>query len=288
MNVAAVVAGLAAAAAFALSSALEQRAAKQEKQARPLDPRLLVRLLHRPTWRVAWLPEAAGTGLQALALGLGALALVEPLLISGLFLAIPLEAALQRRGVHARDFAVVAAGAAGLTAFLVAAQPGAGRPEPSLAGWLGVAAWTGPVLVVCLVIAARVKDAARGAVLGIASGLLYGVAASLLKSLTAKLSTDPLTVFTTGQLYALVVVGLGALVLNQDAFQCGRLAIPLTAITLLDPLTSVIIGVTALHERLLTGGPRLAIEIAAVLTMGGCIWLASTAREDSRARQPAR
>jgi hypothetical protein len=282
MTIAAVVAGLAAAAAFALSSALEQHAAKQEKQARTLDPWLLVRLLRHPTWRIAWLPEAVATGLQALALRLGPLALVEPLLVSGLFLAIPLEAALGRRRMHARDFAVVAVGAAGLTAFLVAAQPGAGRPEPSLAGWLGVLAWTGPVLAMCLGIASRMKDAARGAVLGVASGLLYGVAASLLKSLIAKLTTDPLTVFTTGQLYALAVVGLGALVLNQDAFQCGRLAVPLTAITLLDPLTSVIIGVTAFHERLLTGGPRLAIEIAAVLTMAGCIWLASTAREDRR------
>lgn len=283
MDFAAVVAGLGAAVAFALSSAMEQRTAKQEKQARPLDPRLLLRLLRRPTWRDAWLPEAIGTGLQALALGLGALALVEPLLISGLFLAIPLEASLRRAGVHGRDFAVVAVGAAGLTAFLVAAQPGSGRSEPSLPAWLAVAAWAGPVLVVCLAIAARVRDAARGAVLGVASGLLYGVAASLLKSLVAKLSADPLSIFTTGQLYALGVVGLGALVLNQDAFQCGRLAIPLTAITLLDPVASVIIGVTAFHERLLTQGPRLAIEIAAVLTMVACIWLASTAREDRQA-----
>src|SRR5258706_5874279 len=114
MNVAAILAGLGSAASFALSSALEQRAAKQEKQARPLDPRLLMRLAHRPMWLLAWIPEAAGTGLQALALNLGPLALVEPLLVSGLFLAIPLEAALGRRPVHPRDFAVVAVRAARL------------------------------------------------------------------------------------------------------------------------------------------------------------------------------
>lgn len=279
----AIIAALGAAAAFAVSSALEQYAAKQEKPARPLDPRLLVRLLRRPAWLIAWIPEAAGTGLQALALNFGPLALVEPLLISGLFLAIPLEAGLRRRRVHARDFAVVALGAAGLAAFLAAARPQPGLAQPSRAGWLGVAAWTGPILVACLVTAGRVRGAMRGAVLGIAAGMLYGIAASLLKTLTAKLSTDPLSVLTTGQFYALVVVGLGGVVLNQDAFQCGRLAVPLTAITLLDPLTSVVIGVTAFHEEISTGGPLLAIQLIAVLAMAGGIWLASNGREDSRA-----
>jgi hypothetical protein len=280
MDPVAVVAGLGAAVAFALSSALEQYAAKQEKPAAPLDPRLLVRLLHRPTWLLGWIPDAAGTGLQALALRFGPLALVEPLLISGLFLAIPLEAVLTHRRVHIRDFAVVALGAAGLVAFLAAARPQPGLAEPSRDGWLSVAAWAGPVLVACLVVAGRVRYALRGAVLGVATGVLYGVAASLLKTLTAKLSTDPLSVLTTGQFYALVVVGLGGVVLNQDAFQCGRLAVPLTAITLLDPLTGVVIGVTAFHEKISTSGPLLVIELVAVLAMAGGIWLASSARAE--------
>jgi hypothetical protein len=120
----------------------------------------------------------------------------------------------------------------------------------------------------------------RGAVLGIATGIVYGVAASLLKTLTARLSTDPLSVLTTGEFYALVVVGLCGVVLNQDAFQSGRLAVPLTAITLLDPFTGVVIGVTAFHEKISTGGPLLAIEVVAVLAMVGGIWLASTSRAD--------
>jgi hypothetical protein len=280
MNWIAVVAGLGSAAAFAVGSALEQYAAKQEKPAKPLDPRLIVRLLHRPAWLLGWVPEAAGTGLQALALNFGPLALVEPLLISGLFLAIPLEAGLNRRRVHMRDFAVVALGGAGLATFLIAARPQPGLDHPSRAGWLGVAAWAGPILVVCLAAAGRVRSAMRGAVLGIATGIVYGVAASLLKTLTARLSTDPLSVLTTGEFYALVVVGLCGVVLNQDAFQSGRLAVPLTAITLLDPFTGVVIGVTAFHEKISTGGPLLAIEVVAVLAMVGGIWLASTSRAD--------
>ncbi|MGC9665298.1 DMT family transporter [Planosporangium sp. 12N6] len=281
MNAIAVVAALGAAAAFAVGSTLQQRAAKQQERARPLDPRLLMRLLRQPLWLVAWIPEAVGTGLQALALHYGPLVLVEPLLVSGLFLAIPLEAALNRRPVHARDFAVVLTGGAGLAAFLLAADPRPGVPEPSVTGWLGVALWAGPVLAACLVAGWRTRNATRGALLGVATGLLFGIAASLLKTLTSQLATEPLTVLARGQFYALVVVGLGAVILNQNAFQNGRLAVPLTAIAIADPAASVAIGVTAFHERLSTDGPRLAVQAAATLAMAGAIWLATTARSNS-------
>jgi hypothetical protein len=287
MTVAALLVAFGAATAFAVSSALEQSVAKREKLARPLDPRLLVQLLHEPVWLAAWIPEAVGTGLQALALNLGPLALVEPMLVSGVFLAIPLEAALNRRRVHARDFTVVAIGAVGLAAFLVAADPRPGVTQPSLSDWLGVALWTGPVLAACLAAGWCTRGALRGVMLGIATGLLYGVGASLLKTLTAQLASNPLAAFTKWELYALVVVGFAAVLLNQNAFQSGRLAEPLTAITMFDPLVSVMIGVTAFHETLSTEGPRLAIQLAAVLAMATGIWLASTARVNDRNRVTA-
>ncbi|MEV6924098.1 DMT family transporter [Dactylosporangium sp. NPDC051485] len=282
----AVVAALGAAAAFGVGAALEQSEAKQEQQAQPLDPRLLLRLMRRPKWLLAWLPEGLGTGLQAVALSYGPLILVEPMLITGQFLAIPLSVALNRRRSQARDYLVVVLGGAGLAAFLLAAQPRAGVAEPSVEGWLSVALWAGPVLAACLIGGWWAADAARAVLLGIASGLLYGVAASLLKALTAQLSRDPLGIFTRGQTYALVVVGIGAVLLNQDAFQSSRIAVPLTAITTVDPAVGVAIGVTAFHEQIATSGPRLAIEVLAVIVMVGAVWLASTARSDVRRQQP--
>ncbi|GAA2585126.1 hypothetical protein GCM10010399_14030 [Dactylosporangium fulvum] len=286
MNVVAVVAALGSAAAFAVGATLEQSEAKQEERAPPLDPRLLLRLIRRPRWLLAWVPEGIGTGLQALALSFGPLVLVEPLLITGLFLAIPLSAALNHRRVHTRDYAVVALGGAGLAAFLLAAQPQPGVAEPSVAGWLGVALWAGPALAACLVAAWCAGNAVRAVLLGVASGLLYGVAASLLKALTAQLSTEPLAIFARGQTYALIIVGLAAVTLNQNAFQTSRIAVPLTAITILDPAVSVVIGVTAFHEKISTDGPRLAIQVVAVLAMVGGIWLAATTRSDIRQQQP--
>ncbi|NJC71189.1 DMT family transporter [Planosporangium thailandense] len=284
MDIVAVPAAFGSAICFAIASALEQSAVKQEKTSRPLDPRLIVRLAHRPRWLLGWVPEAGGTGLQALALNFGALALVEPILISGLFLAIPLAAVLNRRRVHTRDFGVVALGGVGLVAFLVAAQPRDGVPQPSLAGWLGVALWTVPALAGCLIAAWRVQGPARGALLGVATGLLFATGASLLKTVSAKVATDPLSVFTTWQFYALAVVGGCAITLNQNAFESGRIAVPLTAITITDPFVSVAIGVTAFHEKVSTGWPHVGVQVFAVLAMVSGIVLAGRSRSERRDR----
>ncbi|MDG4786468.1 DMT family transporter [Micromonospora sp. WMMD1102] len=276
MNGAAVALALGSAACFALGAALQQRAARQEPPHGAADPRLLIRLLRRKAWLLAKIPDLTGTVLQAIALRFGPLTLIQPLLISGMFLAIPLEAALDHRRPHPRDVTAVAACVVGLTVFLAAARPRAGVAQPSLTGWLGMALIGGTLVGICLLLAHRVTDAARGTLLGIASGLLYAGTASLLKTVADRVGRDPLSTLTDWHLYALAVVGFASVALNQNAFQNGPLAAPLTAITLVDPVASVVIGVTAFHETLSFGGLRLLLEVPAILAMGFGIWLAST------------
>jgi hypothetical protein len=250
-----------------------------------LDPRLLLRLLRRPLWLAGWAPDVAGVGLQALALRAGPITLVQPLLVSGIFLAIPLEAALDRRRPDPRDLVAVAVSAAGLALFLAAAEPRAGVPDPSTRGWLGVALGCAAVLVACVGFARISTDSVRGTLLGVAAGTLYALTAALLKPSITKLTRDPLALLADWHLYALIVVGLAGLLLNQDAFQNGPLAAPLTALTLVDPVASVVIGLTAFHEQLSVNGPRLAIELLATLAMAGGVWLASTGRSGGPNRQ---
>jgi drug/metabolite transporter (DMT)-like permease len=272
----AVLLSLAAAACFALSTVAQQRAVKVQQPHRVMDPRLLLRLLRQPLWLAGWLPDTAAVVLQALALRFGPLALVQPLLTSGLFLAIPLEAAVDRRRPHARDLTAVMVSALGLAAFLVAAQPTGGLSEPSAQGWLGVAVGSGVLVLACLALTPRSLGSTRGVVLGLATGVLYAVAAALLKAAAAKLSAGLLTLVTDWNVYALILVGLAGLLLHQNAVQCGRLAAPLTALTLADPVASVAIAVTAFHERLATDKPHLVVQVIAALLMAGGIWLAAT------------
>jgi hypothetical protein len=141
------------------------------------------------------------------------------------------------------------------------------------------------VAVAACVLAARFcPDTVRGTVLGIATGALYGLTAALLKVGVTGFAEHPAGVFADWHLYALIPFGIAALVLNQNAFQSGPLAAPLTALTLADPVVSIVIGLAAFHERLDTGGPRLAVEVVSGLAMAVGIWLSSTVRPGATQR----
>ncbi|SBT40032.1 DMT family transporter [Micromonospora auratinigra] len=273
----AVLAALASAFSFALSTTLHQRAAKRQPPRRALDPRLLWRLLRTRLWQVGWVPDVVGTLAQALALRYGPLAVVQPVLASGLFMAVLLEAAWNRRLVQRRDLVATLVGLAGLVGFLVTVNPRAGLDEPGPTAWWWVGGGVGALVVACLVGARRAGDATRGALLGVATGALYGLAAALLKAVVTRLQGDPWVVLTDPRSAALVVVALLGVQLNQNAFQSGRIAAPLTALTLTEPVTGVLIGVTAFRETLSLDGARvLPVAVAAAALVTG-VWLAGTA-----------
>jgi drug/metabolite transporter (DMT)-like permease len=279
MSPAAVLVAITSATGFAVASVLQQRAAKQEKPYGTFDPRLLVRLLRRPLWLGSWLPDLAASGLQALALRLGPLALVQPILVTGLFLAVPLEAALERHRPHPTDLAAVGLGAFGLAVFLSAVEPRAGVTNPSQLAWLGVGLGCGAVIGVCLLLARGASGTRRGTLLGAATGVLYAVVAALLKAVITRLTTDPVALLADWHLYALAAVGLAGLLLNQNAFQEGPLTAPLTALTLVDPVVSVVIAVTTFHEQLSVNPPRVVIGALALLAMAYGVWMTSARRQ---------
>ncbi len=132
----AVTAALVAAFSFALATTLHQRAAKRQSPRHTLDPRLLGRLLRTRLWQLGWAPDVAGTLAQALALRYGPLAVVQPVLASGLFMAVGMEAAWSRRSVRRRD---LVATLVGLVGFLVAVDARAGANDPTAAAWGRVA-----------------------------------------------------------------------------------------------------------------------------------------------------
>jgi drug/metabolite transporter (DMT)-like permease len=270
---------LAAAAGFAAASVLQQRAVRLDPSDPGLDPRLLLRVLRRPLWLAGGTADLAGLGLQTLALAKGALALVQPLLVSGLIFAVPLGAAFDRRWPGRRDLTAVLLAALGLSAFLFVAAPAGGRADPSARAWIFIACASAPAITGCLLLARRSTGGRRAAYLGLATGGLYGVTSALLKVCAERLAGGhPLSLLTSWELWALVVAGGAGLALNQNAFQDGPLAASLTALTLTEPVVGVAIGATAFHEHLSVSGLRAPFLAAAAVAMTYAIWLASTGR----------
>ena len=287
MNVLAISIAVAAAVVFALAAALQHHAAFHEVRHGLLDVRLLWRLLHRPIWVFGQLTDLLGIALHTTALQLGTLVLVQPVLVSGLVLSVPMEAALNRLRPHRRDLAGVALATVGLAAFLLAANPSGGINRPSGVAWLLSGGLVGAGVLVLLVLSRHTARGSRsGAYVGMATGVLFGFTAALLKTCADILATRPLTLPLHWEMYALIGAGIVGMQLNQSAFQHSSLASPLTAMTIAEPLVSVVIGLTAFHERIRTSPPRLAIIFVAAVAMSYGIRMTSTSWQPPQRRRP--
>ena len=138
-NALAVVFALGAATLYGLGNALEHRVASETVAGNGLDPGLLRRLARRPLWVFGMFGDVGAYGLQAAALALGALLLVQPLLACGLLVASPLNARWTHRRIRRREWVAAALLCASLATFLIEASPGGGRSHAPVADWLRVA-----------------------------------------------------------------------------------------------------------------------------------------------------
>ena len=125
-RMAAVLLALGAALAYAAASVLQQREAEADTGsdrggAVGGGVRLVLRLARRPIWLAGLAADGVGYGFQALALGVGELLVVQPVLTSGILFALPAGAWWAGRRLGRADFAWACVLAVGLTAFLLLA-----------------------------------------------------------------------------------------------------------------------------------------------------------------------
>jgi drug/metabolite transporter (DMT)-like permease len=271
----AVPAAVLGAAGFGLATAAQQRATHEVEVAPTLSPKLILDLLARPWWLVGLVATIAALALQLVALTFGPIAVVQPLLVTGVAFASGFAALMARR----RPDPLILLGAlccgAGLAAFLLIARPAAGSTDEQLdvSRGLPLAIALGVLVLGCLAYAAMVHTPSRVLALALATGTLFGITAGLMKVVTGELQQDLLGIFSHPVLYVACVVGPIGFLLSQNTFQQGRLIAPaLAVITSVDPVVAVLIGVYWLGEDLVMTPAQLAAEcIAALVVIAGIV-----------------
>lgn len=262
------VAAVAAAAAFAVATALQHRAATSEAHIGggvKAAGQAFGGLVKRPMWLAGLAADAAGFGLHAYALTAGQLAIVQPLLVTGLLFALPLGAWLDRRRVTRTELVWATVSVASLGIFLGLARPSGNGVKPEL-GPSAAAAGVALLLVAGALLAGRLLPARRAAALGVITGLAFGATAALIKAVGEAFGRDADAIFTSWPLYALLLIGPIGFAVNQVAFQAGPLSASLPAINAVDPLASIILGVL-LYDEKLHGTPLTATGEAIALVV---------------------
>ncbi|MEU7037450.1 DMT family transporter [Streptomyces sp. NPDC046237] len=239
----------------ALATVLQRRAALTVRQTDSFRPGLILDLLKRPLWLAGILAViVAGVG-QAAALATGPLALVQPLFVLELPLALLLASLLSRERLPSAQWLAVAAVVAGLGVALLAASPDGNRTHVPLDRWI-------PALVVCAaaVVALatvglrRPPGRARAGCLGAATAICYALTAGLMKTSMHILDDGGVTAFLTAwQTYAFCVAGIAALLLLEHAMQGGPLVASQPALTLGDATVSLMLGILIYEENVRMG-----------------------------------
>ena len=134
---------LGAALFIAVGDVIHQRSAHDVTDEPVGHLELLARLLRDGKWWVGSLVAAVGFALQAAALGLGSVLLVQALLVSALLFALPLSARLAHRSVTRWERLWAVALASSVAVIVTVGKPQAGQSRASLEAWMAVAAVIG-------------------------------------------------------------------------------------------------------------------------------------------------
>jgi drug/metabolite transporter (DMT)-like permease len=285
---------LAAALALASAFCFAVCTVMQHAETRRVDSsgtRLLVRLLRRPIFLISVGVEGIAILLQALATGSGTVAVVQPLLVTGLVFAVILSAAVQHRRVSTREVGGAAVCVAGLMLFLLSSRPAAG--VASLApGHRALAAASVIGIAVAAAAVARLRPSARGASLALCGGVLLGQGGVLLKVTMHLLEADGVRGVLTWQFVALLATGITGTIAAQNAFQAGSLPSTLAILTVTEPLTAIVLGASLLHEHLgRSPADIVAYVVALLLSVAGVLLVSSrtaAANEATSGPQPDR
>jgi drug/metabolite transporter (DMT)-like permease len=258
---------------YALASVLQQRSAAAQPADHALRLSLLTRLMRSRAWMLGLLCDVIGYALQFIALGHGPLVIVQPLLVCGLLFALPMGAAWAGRKLHRLDWVAAVLVCAGLAIFLSVASPRSGHDNIRPFIWVLLLASSGAATLVLIALSHGRDPWQRSVLLSGAAGVVYGVTAALTKTSSHFLDRGVIHLLGHWQPYALLVAGLGGMVIVQSAFQAGSLDSSLPAMSVVDPIVSIGIGALAFGEAITARPVAVVVEVIALVAMSAGVVL---------------
>lgn len=225
----------------------------------------LLRMSLRDTrWWLGGMAAVVSAALQAVALGLGSVVLVQALQVTALLFALPVYAWVTKKRLTRREWGWALLLAAAVAVFVMVGEPAAGYPRASMATWAIVAVVIGPAMVFC-VLGARIWSGPAAAVLlAVVSASSWALFAVFTKAIVDVLDGGLGALLRAPELYGWLLVAVLGAVFQQSSFRASSLTASLPTMTVAEPVVASVLGVTVLGETLGAEGPRLIALAAAV------------------------
>jgi drug/metabolite transporter (DMT)-like permease len=270
-----VLVALSAAVLLAVGYVLQQHEAAQAGGGRR-GPALLLVLVRRPIWLGGIGSMVGGQLLGALALGMGSLVVVEPLLAANVLFALPMGALFSRRWLSRGDWIGAAMLIGGLVVFLLGAatEPVVGGDGPSARAWLLAGSALALVVLVLLTVGRARSLRARAALTATAAGATFGMQDLLTQRAVLRFDDGVVAALTSWQPWVVVVVAVIGLTFTQTAFGTADISASLPPITLAEPVVGIVLSIGLLGQGLPPFPVQLSCAVAGMgLMVAGVVLL---------------
>ena len=266
---------IAAALMVAIGDVLEQRSAQQVTEKPVGTLALFGRLLRDRRWWAGSLVAGAGFGLQAAALGLGSVVLVQALLVTSLLFALLINAGTSHRRITRAQGIWAVLLTAAVAVVVTVGDPQEGTPRGSLRAWAAVAVVMGSAIVLCLIGARISSSSVKALLLGSISGSLWGLFSVLTKGVVDQIDRGIPALLRMPEIYVWLVVAVAATAWEQSAFRAGPLTASLPAVTVSEPIVGSVLGVAVLGETLDTNAVGwVAVSVSVAVMVAATVALA--------------
>lgn len=236
---------------FALAATLQQKGALGMGEVALGSPSSFVTLAKQKWWLVGTVALLCGYAFQAVALGNGRLAVIQPLLVTTIVFALPLGYFLTSQSVGRKEILGAAVVVLGLAVFTGVGQAADGNDNAPANEWAIAVVVFSAIAVALYVLGGRGDVVHKAALYGACAGVLFGLSASLCKPTVEILDADGVAgVLESWELYAFAAAGIIAFVVQQLSLATGKLAASVATVSVCNPLVGIVIGTLLLEERL--------------------------------------
>jgi drug/metabolite transporter (DMT)-like permease len=253
--------------ANALTSILQRMGVEDAPQSDTLRFRLIAHAVRNRVWLAGMGLMVLSFAMQATALHLSRLSEVQPILVSELLFLVVILGVWFQFPLTWKEWAGSAAAGGGLAGFLLFADPGRGNQQPTTADWSEVGAACALAVAVGIMLARRGPRWWRAASFGFSGAVAYAFAAACTKEVSGFVARDWVSIFWHWQTYGLAASGGLAVFLAQNAYHAGPIAASQSALVLVDPLASILIGIALFDDDLRTSGAWGPLEALSLLVL---------------------
>ena len=225
---------------------------------------LILASIRKPMWWLGLFVMVGSPLFQYLALRVGNLTQVQPMLTTELLFILAIIVVTHHQRPGPREWRGAIAIVVGLALFLIAANSTGDESVISARSAVGIT--VGGLLLVAIFYLAsrRTVGWSRAALLGSAAATCFAYQAAMTQ-IVAGVSVGK--ILTQPALIGLAIAGIAGFLFFEHALRAGHIAASRAAMVIVDPLLSVLIGIIVFHDHLEHTPIRVAFEVTGLLVL---------------------